>query len=102
MALWVVPEGLTAASAAVEAITARLGAAHTAAASVVSAVAPPGADEVSLRTALGFSELGMQHAAVASQGVEELGRAGIGVAESGSSYAVGDAEAAAGYGFLGS
>jgi hypothetical protein len=75
MTLQVVPEGLASASAAVEAITARL--------------APA--------CAAGFSAQGTEHAAVAAEGVEELGRAGVGVGESGVSYAVGDAAAAATY-----
>ncbi|MCZ9335834.1 PE domain-containing protein, partial [Klebsiella pneumoniae] len=43
MTLRVVPEGLTAAGAAVEALTARMAAAHAAAAPVVTAVLPPAA-----------------------------------------------------------
>ncbi|EIT97745.1 PE family protein [Mycobacteroides abscessus 4S-0726-RB] len=42
MNLNVVPEGLTATSAAVEALTARLAAAHAAAAPVIGAVVAPG------------------------------------------------------------
>ena len=45
----------------------------------------------------GFSAQGSEHAAVAAEGVEELGRAGVGVGESGVSYAAGDAAAAATY-----
>ncbi|KWX20028.1 cell motility protein [Mycolicibacterium wolinskyi] len=97
MTLRVVPEGLTAASAAVEALTARLAAAHAAAAPVVSTVVPPAADAVSLQTATGFSAHGAQHSALAAHGVEELGRSGVGVAESGASYATGDAMAASSY-----
>ncbi|MDY6996886.1 MAG: PE family protein, partial [Actinomycetota bacterium] len=51
MTLRVMPEGLTAASAAVEALTARMAAAHAAAAPTISAVVPPAADPVSLQTA---------------------------------------------------
>ncbi|MFV8054459.1 PE family protein [Mycobacterium sp. 48b] len=97
MTLRVVPEGLTAASAAVEALTARLAAAHAAAAPLVSAVIPPAADAVSLQTATGFSAHGAQHSTLAAQGVEELGRSGAGVAESGASYVTGDAMAASSY-----
>ena len=97
MRLNVVPEGLAAASAAVEAITARMAAAQAAAAPLITAVVPPAADPVSLQTALGFSAQGAEHATVAAQGVEELGRAGLGVGESGVSYAAGDAAAAATY-----
>lgn len=97
MTLRVVPEGLTAASAAVEGLTARLAAAHAAAAPLVTAVVPPAADAVSLQTAAGFSSHGAAHNTMAAHGVEELGRAGVGVGESGASYAAGDAMAAASY-----
>ena len=97
MTLRVVPEGLTAASAAVEALTARMAAAHAAASPLVTAVLPPAADAVSLQTATGFSAHGSQHQAVAAQSVEELGRSGVGVGESGISYATGDAMAASSY-----
>jgi hypothetical protein len=52
---------------------------------------------VSLQTAAGFSAQGAEHAAVAAQGVQELGRSGLGVGESGVSYATGDAMAASTY-----
>ncbi|MGB6208687.1 PE family protein [Mycobacterium sp.] len=97
MALRVVPEGLEAASASIEALTARLAAAHAGAAPLITAVVPPAADPVSLQSAAGFSVHGCAHAAVAAQGVEELGRSGVGVGESGASYAAGDAAAAASY-----
>ncbi|OSC36225.1 PE family protein [Mycobacterium decipiens] len=101
MTLRVVPEGLAAASAAVEALTARLAAAHASATPFIAAVVPPAADPVSLQTAVGFSAHGCAHTAVAAEGVEELGRAGIGVGESGASYLAGDVAAAATYGVLG-
>ncbi len=97
MTLLVIPEGLTAASSAVEALTARLAAAHAAAAPVISAVVAPAADPVSLLTATGFSAHGAEHNAAAAEGVEELGRSGVGIGESGASYATGDAMAAASY-----
>ena len=97
MTLRVVPEGLTAASAAVEALTARMAAAHAVAAPVVSTVIPPAADAVSLQTAAGFSAHADQHQAIATHGVEELGRSGVGVGESASSYVTGDAMAASSY-----
>ncbi|SIE57762.1 PE family protein [Mycobacteroides abscessus subsp. abscessus] len=75
MNLNVVPEGLTATSAAVEALTARLAAAHAAAAPVIGAVVPPAADPVSLETAAGFSARGIEHSGVAAQAVEDPGRA---------------------------
>lgn len=97
MTLRVVPEGLTAASAAVEALTARMATVHSAAAPLVSAVIPAAADPVSLQSAAGFSAHGAQHQSVAAQGVEELGRSGVGVGESAASYASGDAMAASAY-----
>jgi PE family protein len=101
MTLRVVPEGLVATSAAVEALTARLAAVHAAAAPAITAVLPPAADPVSLTTAAGFSAQGQMHSAVAAEGVEELGRAGAGVAGSGASYLVGDTAAAVTYGGAG-
>jgi len=97
MTLRVVPEGLAAACARVEALTARLAAAHANAVPLISAVVPPAVDPVSLQSAAGFSARGGQHAAVAAQGTEELGRSGIGVGESGVSYASGDAAGASSY-----
>ena len=97
MTLRVVPEGLAAASTAVEALTARLAAAHAAAAPAVTAVIPPAADAVSLQTAAGMTAHGVQHNTMAALGVEELGRSGVGVGQSGISYATGDAMAAVSY-----
>lgn len=97
MTLRVVPEGLTATSAAVDAITAQLAAAHAAAAATVSAVVPPAADPVSLEAAAVFSARGGQHTTAAAKGVEVLGRAGLGVSLAGAGYAAGDAADAATY-----
>jgi hypothetical protein len=97
MTLRVVPEGLAATSAAVEAITAKLAATHAAAAPVITAVVAPAADPVSVQAAAMFSARGGQHTAAAAKGVEVLGRAGVGVAAAGSSYAAGDAAAASTY-----
>lgn len=97
MVLRVIPEGLGATSAAVEAIATRLAAAHAAAAPVISVVVPPAVDPVSLQAAAEFSAQGARHTEVVAQGVEVLGRAGIGVAEAGANYATGDAVAAATY-----
>ena len=97
MTLRVIPEGLASASAAVDAITARLAAAQAGAAPAITAVVPSAADPVSLQTAAGFSAQGSEHAAVAAEGVAELGRAGVGVGESGVSYVAGDVAAAATY-----
>lgn len=102
MTLRVVPEGLVAASSAVEALTARLAAVHAAAAPLVTAVIPPAADAVSLQTALSMSAHGAQHNTMAALGVEELERSGVGVGESGASYATGDAMAASSYLIAGS
>ena len=101
MTLRVVPEGLAATSAAVEALTARLAAAHAAAAPAITTVVPPAVDPVSLQTAAGFSAAGQEHSAVAAQGVEELGRAGVGVGEAGVTYLAGDTAAAATFGMAG-
>jgi hypothetical protein len=101
MTLRVVPEGLAATSAAVEALTARLAAAHAAAAPAITAVVPPAVDPVSLTTAAGFSAQAQMHSAVAAEGVEELGRAGVGVGQGGASYLAGDVAAAATYGVAG-
>jgi PE family len=60
-------------------------------------VVPAAVDPVSLQTAAGFSVAGNQHAAVVTQGAEELGRSGVGVSEAGISYASGDAAAASSY-----
>ncbi|OBH55827.1 cell motility protein [Mycobacterium colombiense] len=97
MTLRVIPEGLAATSAAVDAITAQLAAAHAAAAPVVSVVVPPAADPVSLAAAAVFSERGSQHSAAAAKGVEVLGRAGLGVSLAGVNYVAGDTAAAATY-----
>ncbi|MGH3556800.1 MAG: PE family protein [Mycobacterium sp.] len=97
MTLRVVPEGLAAASTAVEGLTARLAAAHAAAVPLVTAVVPPAADPVSLQSAAELSMRGGEHATVSAQGAEELGRSGIGVGESGASYAAGDAAAASSF-----
>jgi hypothetical protein len=97
MALRVVPEGLAAASASITALTGRLAGAHAATVPLITAVVPPAADPVSVQSATGFSARGGEHAAIAAEGAEELGRAGIGVGESGISYASGDAAAAASY-----
>ena len=97
MTLRVVPEGLAAAASAVVSLTARLAAAHAAAAPLVNTVMPPAVDPVSLQTAVSLSAHGVQHTALAAQGVQELGRSGVGVGESATSYAAGDAQAAVSY-----
>ncbi|BBY65580.1 PE family protein [Mycolicibacterium helvum] len=102
MTLRIVPEGLMAAGAAVEALTARLAATQTAAAPLISAVIPPAADAVSLQAAANCAIKGAAHVAAAGDGVLELGRAGAGVEQSAISYAVADSQAAVSYGVRGS
>ena len=63
MTLRVVPEGLAGASAAIDALTARLAAANAGAAPLITAVVPPAADPVSLQNAAGFSVRGGEHSA---------------------------------------
>ncbi|KAA8960759.1 PE family protein [Mycobacterium sp.] len=94
MILRVVPEGLAAAGAAIETLTARLAAAHAGAAPLITAVVPPAADPVSLHSAAAFSIRGGAHTAMAAQGAEELGRSGVGAGKAGAGYAGGDATAA--------
>jgi hypothetical protein len=95
--LQVVPEGLAATSAAVEAITARLAAVHAGAAPLITTVAPPAADPVSVNAAAMFSARGAQHETAGAQGVDVLGRAGMGVAAAGTGYSAADTAAAATY-----
>jgi hypothetical protein len=51
---------------------------------------------------VGFSAHGTEHTAVATEAVTELGRSGVGVGQSGASYATGDAAAASSYLIAGS
>jgi hypothetical protein len=95
--LRVVPEGLVAAAAHVEALTAQLAAAHGAAFPLITAVVAPAADPVSLQSAAVFSAHGSGHAAVAAEAAAVLGRSGSAVGESGTSYATVDAAAASRY-----
>jgi hypothetical protein len=85
------------ASAAVEALTARLAAAQAGAAPSITTVVPGAVDPVSLRSTAEFSVRGDEHAALAARGVEELGRSGVGVGGSGTGYATGDPLAASSY-----
>jgi PE family protein len=64
---------------------------------MITAVMSPAADPVSLQSAFMFSAEGARHEAVAAHGVQELGRSGLEVGESGASYAIGEAAAAASY-----
>jgi hypothetical protein len=54
MTLWVVPEGLAGASAAVETLTARLAAQHAALAPLITAVVSSAADPATLQSAVEF------------------------------------------------
>jgi hypothetical protein len=97
MMLRVVPQGLAAASAGIEALTARVKAAHVGAAPLVTAGVLAAVDSVSMQPAAALSVQGNDQAAVAAQGVELLGRSGVGVTESGATCVTGDAAAAAWY-----
>ncbi|AEF34285.1 MULTISPECIES: PE family protein [Mycobacteriaceae] len=97
MVLHVVPEGLAATSAAVEAIAATLAAAHASAAPLITAVVPPAMDPVSLQAAAELSMQGSQHEAVAARGTEVLRRAGVGVAAAGANYHAADTSAASAF-----
>ncbi|HLR99320.1 MAG TPA: PE family protein [Mycolicibacillus parakoreensis] len=97
MTLRILPEGVAATGAAVQAIAAQLGALHAATAPVIGVVAPPAGDPVSVRAATDLSAQGAQHAAVGAYAAAVLGRAGVGAAEAGADYAGGDALAAATY-----
>jgi len=89
----VTPEALAAASAQVTALTARLigsGAAQTVANGIIG---PPGSDISSVRTAAFLKAKGAEHDAMATMGNAQLALSSYGVAESGTSYAIGEGEA---------
>lgn len=93
MQLDVTPEAMAAASAQVAALTARLigaGAAQTVANGIIG---PAGSDISSVRTAAYLKAKGLEHDAMATMGNAELAQSSYGVAESGVSYAIGEAEA---------
>jgi hypothetical protein len=64
---------------------------------LITAVAPPAADPVSVNAATMFSARGAQHETAGTEGVEVLGRAGMGVAAAGTGYSTADTAAAATY-----
>ena len=97
MTLRVVPEGLAAASARIEALTARLASAQAGSAPLITAVVPAAADPVSLQTAAGFSLRGGQHAAVAAQGTDGAWSFRCRGRRVGRHYAAADAAAAGSY-----
>lgn len=94
----VLPEGLIAASAQVAALTGRLLGANAAHAIATGAILPPGSDLPSQKVAASRIGQGAAHQAAAAMGNEELGRSSMGVAESGISYLIGDAEGATAFG----
>lgn len=92
MQLDVTPEALAGASAQVAALTARLlgtGAAQTVANGIIG---PAGSDISSIRTAAYLKAKGAEHDAMATMGSAQLALSSYGVAESGVSYAIGEAE----------
>jgi len=97
----VTPEALLAASAQVEALTARLVAANAVHAAATATILPPGSDAPSVKVAALLIGHGGAHEASAAMGNEELLRSGLGVAESGISYLCGDTEGAAALGAAG-
>ena len=62
-----------------------------------SAVVPPGSDPVSVKTAAALLVGNTEHTVMAMMGNEEMGRSSMGVAESSTSYALGDNLGAAGF-----
>ncbi len=97
MNLDVVPEGLAAASAQAGALVTRLIAHNAVHAAAGSAVLPPGSDPVSVKTAAALLAGNTEHTVMAMMGNEEMGRSSMGVAESSTSYALGDNLGAAGF-----
>lgn len=97
----VTPEALLGASGQVEALTARMIAAHAAHAGVTMAILPPGSDATSVKIAAALIGHSAAHEASAAMGNEELLRSGLGVAESGVSYLAGEAQGATAYGAAG-
>ena len=97
MILRTLPEGMAATSVLVESITARLAAAHAAAAPLITAVVPPAIDTVSIAAAAELSASGAQRQTSGATGVAELGGSSLAVADSGLSYQEGDLAAAATY-----
>ncbi|EFV14688.1 PE family protein [Segniliparus rugosus] len=97
MILRTLPEGMAATSALMESITARLAAAHAAAAPIITAVVPPAIDVVSTSAATELSVHGAQRQISGATGVSALAASSLGVADSGLSYQEGDLAAAATY-----
>ncbi|HLR99573.1 PE family protein [Mycolicibacillus parakoreensis] len=94
----VTPEVLLAASAQVEALMARMTAANAVQAAASAAILPPGSDAPSIKVAAALIGHGAAHELSATMGNEELFRSGIGVAESGVSYLLGETQGVTAYG----
>lgn len=90
--LEVVPEGLAAASAQADALVARLVGVNASHAVAVGLILPPGADVPSVKVAANLQADGAAHQGMSAMGNEELGRSGMEIAESASSYMMGDTE----------
>jgi hypothetical protein len=93
----VTPEVLAAASTQVAALTGRLMAANAAHAVATGAILPPGSDLPSIKTAASLIAKGVAHETAAAMGNTELTSSSLGVAESASSYRIGEGEAVAIY-----
>ncbi len=94
MILDVTPEALVGAAGQINALTARLVAANAMHAGVTAGILPPGSDAPSVKVAAMLIGHGVAHQAAAAMGNEELLRSGLGVAESGASYLIGDSAGA--------
>jgi PE family len=97
MQLDVTPEALTAASAQVAALTARLLGVNASHMVAEHMVLPPGSDISSIKTAASLQAAGVDHDAMAAMGNFQMAASSYGVAESGVSYATGEGEAVATY-----
>ncbi|OSC41056.1 PE family protein [Mycobacterium decipiens] len=97
MTLRLEPEGLAAAGAALAAVTTWLATGHVASLPVLTGAVSTAANPVLRGIATVLGAWDDERAAIATNAIEELGRSGVGVAESGVSYAVGDAVAASTY-----
>lgn len=97
MLLDVTPEVLGAASAQVTALTSRLVAANAAHMVATGMILPPGSDLPSIKTAASLIAKGAAHEVAAAMGNVELAGSAEGVAESGTSYTIGEGEGVAIY-----
>jgi len=97
MILDVTPEVLASASAQVAALTGRLIATNAEHAVATSLILPPGSDLPSIKTSMSLIAQGAEHQAAAAMGNAELASSSAGVAESGISYQIGEAEGVAIY-----